>query len=262
MIQSLWTAASGLLAQQTRVDTISNNIANINTTGFKRDQASFSDLMYARLRQTDQTTYLGQTVPAGLDRGHGVRVSGTQKQYGQGTVENTGQDLDLAIQGDGFFAVRLPDGGTGYTRNGEFHLDADRNVVNAAGYQLLAGDTPLVIPAGATELNIAADGTVSAKNAAGNLVDLGQIGLTDFSNPAALTNAGNGIVLATPEAGQATAVEAGADTLIAQRALERSNVDMAQEMVSLILAQRAYELSSRAVQTADQMLGIANGLRR
>lgn len=262
MIQSLWTAASGLLAQQTRVDTISNNLANVNTVGYKRDQASFSDLVYARMRPDEQTTYLGQSVPAGLDRGHGVRVNDIRKQYSQGLLENTGRDLDLAIQGDGFFSVRLPDGTTGYTRGGEFRVDATGTVVTAAGYRLLAGNAPVVIPDGSTDLTVAEDGTISVIDAGGNLVDLGQIRLTRFTDPSALTNAGDGVVLASPAAGAPETVATGNGTGVIQRALERSNVDLAHEMVAMILAQRAYEMSSRAVQTADQMIGLANNLRR
>lgn len=262
MIQSLWTAGSGLLAQQARVDAISNNIANINTTGFKRDQATFSDLVYARLRPADQQTYLGPTVPAGFDRGHGVRVDAVRKQFGQGMLEMTGRDLDLAIQGDGFFQVRLSDGSTAYTRAGEFRVDAGGTVVTPAGLPLLADGKPLTVPPGATAITVAADGTVTATGADGQPVKLGQIRLTRFADPSALGGAGDGVFIANADAGQPQQVASGDGTAIVQGALERANVDLAQEMVSLVLAQRAYELSARAVQTADQMLALANGLRR
>lgn len=262
MIQALWTAASGLIAQQSRVDAISNNIANVNTTGFKRDEASFADLVYARLRPEDRETYLGALVPAGVDRGSGVRVNSIRKQYGQGNLESTGRELDLAIQGDGFFSVRLADGTTGYTRAGEFRLDTAGTVVDAAGNALLVGTTALKIPDGATDLSVGEDGTVSVTDVAGAQVQLGQIGLTRFADPSALQPVGNNALAATAAAGQPQAVGPQEETVVVQGALERSNVDVAKEMVSLILAQRAYEISSRAVQTADQMLSIANNLRR
>lgn len=262
MIQSLWTAASGLLAQQNRVDTLSNNIANVNTTGFKRDEAAFADLIYARMRPEARDTYLGATVPAGVDRGHGVRVSSIRKQYQQGNLESTGQELDLAIQGDGFFSIRLADGTTGYTRAGEFRVDSAGTIVNASGCQLLAGTSPITVPAGATDLSIAEDGTVTATGTDDKTVQLGQIKLTRFADPSALQPAGGNALLATAAAGQPQSVGPKEEAVVVQGALERSNVDVAKEMVNLILAQRAYELGARAVQTADQMLALANELRR
>lgn len=264
MIQSLWTGASGLSAQQFKVDTIANNLANVNTVAFKRDAVRFSDALYSRMRPEERVTLRGRRVTAGYDRGHGVQILGTDRLYSQGTVEPSDQPTDLAIEGPGFLRVRLPDGGDALTRDGSLRVDGAGQLVTADGYPVLdSAGNPLAIPAGSHEIAIDSQGRVTAfvaHEGDSRHQEVGQIGLVAPEDTSALRPMGRNLYRLEPGAGSADAYEAGAR--LRQGALERSNVDLAQEMVELITAQRAYELASRAVRTADEMMALANSLRR
>lgn len=259
MIRGLYTAAAGMSAQQTNIDVISNNIANVNTTGFKKDRAEFQDLMYETLNYTAGATSADTKNPTGIDVGLGVKVAGIQKDFLQGSLRQTGNKFDLAIQGDGFFKITLPDGETGYTRNGEFKLDADGNLVNGLGYQV---DPNIVIPSDVTNISISEDGIVSDKDNPDT--QYGQITIVDFANPAGLTPKGSNIYLANAVSGDAVDGTPGLDGMgtIAQGMIESSNVQLVNEMVNLITAQRAYESNSKSIQTTDTMLQTVNQLKR
>lgn len=260
MIRALWTAASGMVSQQLNVDTIANNLANVNTSGFKKARAEFQDLIYARLRPPagPEGAYLG-----GIEVGHGVRPSATQRCFTQGNLQQTGNPLDLAIEGLGFFPIEMPDGTTAYTRDGSFKLDAEGNIVTSDGYLLdWDGDQ---IPEDTQEILIAPDGTVSVIGSGQDQPDeLGQIELVRFVNPAGLESLGKNLFRATPSAGEESRDAPGTEGLgtILQCYLETSNVQVVEEMVSLITAQRAYEINSKAIQASDEMLQVANNLRR
>ncbi len=261
MIRALRTAATGMRAQQMNVDTIANNLANVNTTGFKRNRMDFQDLIYQRGRPAGTPTAERQ-MPAGLQVGLGVRAASSQKIFVQGTFEETSNPLDLAIEGDGFFQVSLPDGTLGYTRDGTFKRDAEGNLVTSDGYAL---DPAIVIPADATLISITADGTVSAQVAGQDEAQvLGEISLANFSNPTGLEASGRNLYRRTLSSGdpvQGSPGEAGFGTLL-QGYAEKSNVDVVEEMVNMIAAQRAYEINSKVIQGADQMLQVASELVR
>lgn len=262
MIRGLYTAATGMNAQQTNIDVISNNIANVNTTGFKKDRAEFQDLMYESLNFSAGATTADTTNPTGIDVGLGVRVEGVLKTFSQGNLRETGNKLDVAIEGDGFFKITLPNGETGYTRNGAFKIDSEGSIVNGQGYTL---DPEIVIPSDLTNLSIGSDGTVSGTNTTtGEVTELGQITLVDFVNPAGLAPKGENIYLATEISGDAVEGTAGLDGMgnIRQGMLEMSNVALVNEMVNLITAQRAYEANSKSIQTTDTMLQTVNQLKR
>lgn len=253
MIRALWAAATGMLAQQLNVDNTANNLANVNTNGFKKSRVEFQDLMYESLRSSG-----GQAVEVG----YGVKPAATTRNFSQGNIEETGQPLDVAILGDGFFQVTLPDNQTAYTRDGSFKVDASGRLVTAGGLALVV-DGGGTIPAGA-ELQIAANGELSYRDAKGQSVAAGKIRLANFTNPAGLEAIGQNLYRPTEASGQATPGDPGQGGLgtLQQRYLERSNVQVVEEMVNLIVAQRAYELSAKVVQAADEMLGQANNLRR
>ena len=254
MMRSLWISKSGMEAQQTQLDHISNNLANSATNGYKRSHAVFEDLMYQNLRQvgannTDQTV-----LPTGLQVGLGVRTVSTTRNFTQGSLQQSGNPLDLAIKGQGFFQVQLPDGTTGYTRDGSFQVNSQGQVVTNAGLTVQPGIT---VPGNALSISIGADGTVSAQVPGQvNPQTLGQIQLANFVNPAGLEPAGQNVFTETASSGTPSPGQAGQNGLgtIAQGFLETSNVNVVQELVNMIQTQRAYELNSKAVQTSDQML--------
>lgn len=261
MIRGLYTAATGMNSMQHQIDVTSNNIANVNTTGFKQDRAEFQDLMYETLNYTAGKTTQTTINPTGIDVGLGVRISGVQKNFTEGDLKLTSNPLDLAIQGKGFFPITLPSGETAYSRNGAFKLNEEGTIVNGSGYPL---SPEIVVPDNVTKLTIAKDGTVTATDPqTGDVVDLGQITLTDFINPAGLTPLGDSLFMRSnasgdPLEGNPTNDQFGS---VQQGMIELSNVKLVNEMVDLITAQRAYEANSKAITTTDAMLDIVNRLK-
>ncbi len=255
---ALWTAKTGLDAQQTRMQVISNNLANTNTTGFKRDRAVFQDLLYQTVRQPGAASSESTALPSGLSVGTGVRVTSTEKLFSQGNLSRTEDPYDLAIQGRGFFEVSMPDGGTAYTRDGSFQLDAEGRMVNASGFPLAAG---IQMPANATGVTIGLDGTVTATQAGdAGPIELGTVGLADFVNPAGLQALGGNLFAETAASGAPFAGIAGNGGLgtLVQGSVETSNVNVVEELVSMIETQRAYEINSKAISTTDGMLQYVN----
>ena len=257
MIRGLYTAAAGMNAQQHQIDVTSNNIANINTTSFKQDRAEFQDLMYESLNYTAGSTSESTSNPTGIDVGLGVRISGVQKNFLQGSLKQTGNPLDLAIEGKGFFEVTMPNGDTAYSRNGAFKTDSEGNIVNGQGYPLAQGIT---IETEATNLSIAQNGLISY-DLNGTLTQAGPIQVFDFINTAGLSPQGNSLYLATNTSGDPVEIE-NANISIRQGMLESSNVQLVTEMVDLITAQRGYEANSKSISTTDQMLTIVNQLKK
>ncbi|MBK1851670.1 MULTISPECIES: flagellar basal-body rod protein FlgG [unclassified Marinobacter] len=254
MHPALWVSKTGLSAQDTNMSTISNNLANVNTTGFKRDRAVFQDLLYQINRQPGGLNTQNSELPSGLQLGTGVRVVGTAKQFGQGNLQITEQPLDLAVSGRGFLQVQLPDGQTAYTRDGQFQLNANGDVVTPDGYALQPN---INIPENATSVTIGKDGTVSAitDDQAAPVV-LGQITLVDFINPQGLQAIGNNLFKETNASGDPAEGEPGLAGLgsLEQGMIESSNVEVVEELVNMITTQRAYEMNSKVVSTTDQML--------
>lgn len=254
MLKAFSTAATGMNAQQMIVDTIANNLANMNTAGFKRSQIDFQDLMYVKLAEAGREISAGQPAPSGLEIGSGVRPASTLKVFTQGEMDNTGRDLDLAIEGDGFFQVQTAGGQTRYTRDGSFRINASGQVVNSSG-QLL--QPAITIPADARSISVAADGTVSVftgSNTSSSV--LGTIQLVRFPNASGLSSEGGNLLAETPASGSPTTGTAGQNGYgnVRQGFLERSNVQMVTELVGLITAQRAYEINSRAIKAGDDMM--------
>ncbi|HEB81161.1 MAG TPA: flagellar basal-body rod protein FlgG [Chromatiales bacterium] len=258
MNQALWVAKTGLDAQQTRMTVISNNLANANTTGYKRARAVFEDLLYQNVRQVGGQSSQNTRLPSGLMLGTGVRPVATEKLFTQGNLVQTGNPLDLAVQGKGFFQVLLPAGTTAYTRDGSFQVNAQGELVTANGYTL---QPSITIPNNAQSVTIGTDGTVSVTlpgQAAPS--QLGTLQLADFMNPAGLQPMGDNLYLASAASGTAqtgTPGLSGIGTLI-QGSLESSNVNVVQELVDMIETQRAYEMNSKAISTTDQMLRYAS----
>jgi flagellar basal-body rod protein FlgG len=253
-VESLWVAKTGLEAQQMRMSVVSNNLANVNTTGFKRGRAIFEDLLYQNVTQVGGSTSQQTESPTGLNLGTGVRVVATDKQFSQGNIINTNNPFDIAIQGRGFFEILLPDGGQAYTRDGTFQLDADGQLVNSSGYALQPSVT---VPTSAQAVTIGVDGTVSVVLAGqADPIQVGTIQLTDFVNPAGLQSKGQNLLVQTVSSGPPQPGTPGLNGLgtLAQGALEGSNVNVVEELVSMIETQRAYEMNSRAIETSDQML--------
>ncbi len=264
MMRSLWTAASGMTGQQFNIDTISNNLSNVNTTGFKKMRADFEDLIYQTSRIAGTPATELTTIPTGIQVGHGVKVAATQKVFTQGALQSTGNIADIAIQGEGFFRVLLLDGSYGYTRDGSFKIDSNGQIVNSNGYRLMPEVT---LPANFVResLTISQDGRVTVKVAGNdNPVQVAQLELYRFVNPAGLQSIGQNNYKVTNGSGAAIGGRPGFDGMgqLNQKFLEMSNVSVVTEMVNMIVAQRAYELNSKAIQTSDTMLGIANGLKR
>ena len=263
MIKALFTSATGMNAQQLVVDNTANNLANVNTTGFKKSQADFNDLIYITLRTPGSESAQGLQVPNGLQIGSGVRVAGTTKLFSEGVLENTGNPLDVAIEGDGFLQVTLPDGSIRYTRDGSLHKNQSGQLVNTDGFLI---SPQVTIPSDALSVDIGTDGTISIVSAGSpnTSKQIGQLQVARFVNPAGLSSMGNNLFAETGSSGTAvptTPSQNGAGS-IRQAFLERSNVDVVAELVNLILAQRAYEFNTRAVRTADEMLSDTNNLTR
>ncbi|KAB0671663.1 flagellar basal-body rod protein FlgG [Oryzomonas sagensis] len=262
MLRALWTAASGMQSQQTNIDVIANNLANVNTTGFKKSRADFQDLIYQNLKTTGSPSTNTTQVPTGIQIGLGTRLAAVTKIFTSGDLTQTGNDLDMAIEGDGFFQIQMPDGTTAYSRAGAFKKDSTGRVVTSDGYPLLP---EIVIPTNATKISVGNDGTVSV-NQAGQTAptNVGNIQLAQFANPAGLAAQGKNLFLPTDSSGNATTGTPGQTGLgtISQGFLEMSNVNVASEMVNMIVGQRAYEINSKAVQAGDEMLQTANNMKR
>lgn len=263
MVRSLWTAASGMTGQQYNVDTIANNLSNVNTVGFKKQRAEFEDLLYITTKKAGTPATKQTVVPTPTQVGHGVKVAATQRMFTQGSLRETGIKTDLALDGEGFFRVLLRDGSFGYTRNGEFKIDENNQLVTNQGFRILP---ELILPENYLKdsLSIDANGRVSIKTFDGVDVELGQMQVHRFVNPAGLNAVGENIFKVSAASGEAIGGFPGANGFgaIHQGFVEMSNVDIASEMVNMIVAQRAYEMNSKAIQTSDTMLGIANNLRR
>ncbi len=262
MIKAMRTAATGMVAQQMNVDNIANNLANVNTTGFKQTKIEFQDVLYQNLRRAGTASALGTEVPTGLSIGYGTRASATVRSFSEGNLTPTGNPLDLAIDGDGFFQVQMPDGTTGYTRDGAFKISGDGQVVTSEGYFVLP---QMSVPEGSTAISVGTDGTVEVMVAGQqDPVQIGQIELARFVNPAGMLAIGRNILTPTRASGDPVTdvpTQSGLGQ-IDQGYLEMSNVKVVDEMVNMIVAQRAYEMNSKAIQTADDMAGIANNLKR
>lgn len=254
MIRSLWIAKTGMEAQQMQLDNVSHNLANASTNGYKRQHAVFEDLMYQNLRQAGAATSEQSQLPTGLQVGLGVRTVATSRSFSQGNLQQTQNNLDIAIKGNGFFQIQMPDGTTGYTRDGSFKVDANGTMVTNNGYTLLPGVT---LPITATSVTIAQDGTVSA-TVPGQVApqNLGQLQLANFINPPGLESLGGNLYAETAASGVPTVGTPGTDALgtLQQGFVETSNVNVVEELVAMIATQRAYELNSKAISTSDQML--------
>ncbi|MFZ1984880.1 MAG: flagellar basal-body rod protein FlgG [Desulfatitalea sp.] len=262
MIRSLWTAASGMQAQTTNIDVIANNLSNVNTAGFKRSRAEFQDLLYETMRPPGVTSAGGSQVPTGIQIGHGTRTVATQKLFIQGDFQHTENDLDMAIEGQGFFQVTQPNGDIAYSRAGNFKIDSDGRIVTADGYLI---EPEITIPTDTLAVSIATDGTVSVMQPGQTApADVGNIQLARFVNPAGLNSIGRNLFLRSEASGDATTGTPGEEGYgtLAQGYLEMSNVSVVDEMVNMITAQRAYEINSKAIQAADEMLQTANNLKR
>ena len=261
-MRTLWTAASGMQAQTLNIDVISNNIANVNTTGFKRSRSDFQDLLYQTVREPGTVSSSGNEIPTGIQVGLGTRPVATAKIFDQGDYKHTGGETDMAIEGDGFFQITQPNGEIAYTRAGAFKINSEGQLVTSDGFLM---DPEITIPSDAKSISIETDGTVSVILAGQTEPsEIGTIELAKFSNPAGLKSIGRNLYLQTSASGDAvtgTAGEEGFGT-IAQGYLEMSNVNIVEEMVNMIIAQRAYEVNSKAIQTADDMLQMANNLKR
>ena len=255
MIRSLWISKTGMEAQQTALDAVSNNLANTATTGYKRSHAVFEDLMYQNLRQVGANNAEQAQLPTGLQLGLGVKPVGTAHNFAQGNLQQTGGAYDMAVLGHGFFQVTMPDGTTGYTRDGSFKTNAQGQLVTNGGYLLQPGIT---VPVNALSINVTKDGIVEVTTAANQTAptQLGQIQLAGFVNPGGLEPRGENLFAESAASGapQAGAPDAGGLGSIAYGSLETSNVNVVEELVTMIQTQRAYEMNSKAVQTSDQML--------
>jgi flagellar basal-body rod protein FlgG len=266
MVRSLWTGASGMIGQQANTDTISNNLANVNTHGYKRQRVGFEDLIYQTIRVAGTPATEDTVVPVGIQMGHGVKMSDTQRIFSQGSLQQTDVPTDIAIAGEGFFRIQMYDGSMAYTRNGNFKIDETGRMVTSNGYWLIPDIVmpELFLP---ETINVTKDGRVTVKIPRdGDLaeVDVGRIELYRFPNPVGLTSIGENLFRVSNASGDAIAGVPGFEGMgtLQHRFLEMSNVQVVQEMVNLIVAQRAYEFNSRTIQTSDNMLGTATTLKR
>jgi flagellar basal-body rod protein FlgG len=262
MLRALYTAATGMQAQQINIDTIANNIANVNTTGFKQGRAEFQDLLYQNIRPAGTASSSSTMFPVGLQLGLGTRPVATDRIFTQGDMRQTGNSLDLVIEGKGFFQVRLPNGELGYTRDGSFHKNAEGMLATADGNPL---EPQITIPPDADTITIGKDGTVSVATAgSATSQTVGTIQLANFQNPAGLNALGGNTFVASAASGDAITGSPGESGMghINQGFLEQSNVSVVEEMVNMIVAQRAYEVNSKAVRIADDMLSQINNLVR
>ena len=262
MLRALYSSASGMEAQQMNLDIIANNLANVNTTGFKKSKIEFQDLLYQTKRQAGAEQGAGNQVPTSLQVGHGSRPVSTSKIFTSGEVAQTGEKLDIAIQGNGFFKVQRPDGTNAWTRDGGFKLNSTGGVVTSDGLPVLSF-AGITIDSSTSNLTIAPTGEVTVQRGNEQPTQAGAITLSRFANPAGLTSAGNNLYLETPASGTEETGTPGANGFgtLGQGYLELSNVKVVEEMVNLIKAQRAYEINSKAIQAADEMMQMSNRLR-
>lgn len=262
MIKAMRTAASGMVAQQMNVDNIANNLANVNTTGFKRSKLEFQDVLYQNFRRAGTASSIGTEVPVGLDIGYGTRPSATVREFSTGDLSLTTNPLDIAIEGDGFFQVQMLDGGTGYTRDGAFKLSAEGRLVTSDGYYVLPHIT---IPDDTLSVSVGQDGVIQVQQfGQDEPTEIGQFELARFVNPAGLAPLGRNLFSPTAASGNAVVENPGINGMgtLNQYFLEISNVSVVDEMVNMIIAQRAYEVNSKAIQTSDDMLQTANQIIR
>lgn len=262
MLRSLFIAGTGMEAQKLNIDVIANNLANVNTVGFKKSRADFQELFYQDLKTPGATSAEGAQIPSGIQVGLGVRPVAVQKLFLQGDFANTGNSLDLVIEGDGFFQIMMPDGTIGYTRSGAFKIDSEGRIVTSDGYPMEPGIT---IPADTSNITVGSDGKMTALQPGSSTpTDIGQIELARFINPGGLKAMGRNLFIPTAASGEAATGTPGSESFgtIAQGFVELSNVNVVEEMVNMIVSQRAYEINSKAIQTSDEMLQIANNLRR
>ena len=262
MIRAMRTAATGMKAQQMNVDNIANNLANVNTSGFKKSRVEFQDLFYQRSKAAGNPTAAGVDSPTSLEIGYGTSPVSTQRMYSQGELVSTGNPLDLAIMGDGFFRVALPEGGEAFTRDGSFKITAEGRLMTSDGYTL---DPDIAIPTDASGVTIGSDGVVSVT--VGNdttPIPVGQVELVRFVNPSGLQASGQNLFGVTPASGEAISGVPGSEGFgrLSQGYLEISNVDIVEEMIALIAAQRAYEVNSKSIKTSEDMMTMANNLSR
>jgi flagellar basal-body rod protein FlgG len=254
MIKSLWISKTGLDAQQTQLDVIANNLANVGTTGFKRARVAFEELLYQNMRQAGTSSSEQTQLPTGLQTGTGVRPTATPRMFTQGNLQNTGNQFDVAINGNGFFQVQLPDGNNAYTRDGSFHVDSNGQLVTINGF---AVQPAITVPPNALAVTIGRDGTVTA-TVPGQVQpqNIGTLQLASFTNPGGLESKGQNLFVETQASGTPSTNTAGTNGLglLQQGYLETSNVNVVEELVSMIQTQRAYEINSKAIQTSDQIL--------
>jgi flagellar basal-body rod protein FlgG len=265
MVRSLWTGASGMIGQQANIDTISNNLANVNTAGYKKMRADFEDLIYQTVKTAGTPATEDTVVPVGVQMGHGVKLADTQRVFTQGALQNTEVATDMAIQGDGFFRIQMYDGSWAYTRNGNFKVDETGRLVTSNGYWVLPD---IIMPENflPNSITVSQDGRVSVivPQIDDEPIQVGQIELYRFPNPVGLTAVGENLFKITNASGDPIPGQPGYEGMgkIAHKFLEMSNVAVVREMVDLIVAQRAYEFNSRTIQTSDNMLGTATSLKR
>jgi len=262
MIKSMRTAATGMASQQMNVDNIANNLANVNTTGFKKSKIEFQDVLYQNFRRAGSASAIGVQVPVELAIGYGARPAATVRNFGTGDLQQSGNPFDMAIEGDGFFQVQRPDGSTAYTRDGTFKLSADGSIVTSDGYFMLP---EVSIPEDAVSVSIGRDGTLEVLQFGQDTPSqIGQVELARFVNPAGLSAIGHNLLVETSASGDPITDVSGQSGLgeINQGYVEMSNVNVVDEMVNMIVAQRAYEMNSKAIQTSDDMAAIANNLKR
>jgi len=266
MVRSLWTGASGMIGQQANIDVISNNLSNVNTHGYKKQRADFEDLLYQTIRTAGTPATEDTVVPVGIQMGHGVKLADTQRVFGQGALQHTDVPTDIAIAGEGFFRIQMYDGSMAYTRNGNFKVDNEGRMVTSNGYWLIPD---IIMPDQflPNTINITKDGRVSVQipqEGALVEVDVGRLDLYRFPNPVGLSTIGENLFKVTQASGDAIPGTPGYEGMgtLEHKYLEMSNVSVVQEMVNLIVAQRAYEFNSRSIQTSDNMLGTATTLKR
>lgn len=262
MMTSLYTASTGMSAQQSEIDTISNNLSNVNTTGFKKTRNNFQDLLYSNEVTPGSSTSANTISPTGIHKGHGVKLVGTQKVFSQGNLTHTGNSLDISIDGEGFFQVLRPNGTIGYSRDGAWQRDSTGRIVNVDGYPL---EPEIVIPPEATKIVISQDGQVSILIGDDPTpTQVGNIQLAKFINPAGLNPIGKNLYLSTAASGEPNISDPGQSGIgmLSQGFLEKSNVSVVDEMVNMIVAQRAYEVNSKSIQTSDNMLQTAVNIVR
>ena len=261
MIRALYTAASGMTAQQANIDNVAHNLANVNTTGFKKSRIEFEDLVYQRMKAAGSPTSQEAEAPIALESGLGTRIVGSARNFSSGNLRNTNNPLDLAIEGQGFLMVQLAGGETGYTRSGNLHLNGQGQIVTADG---LAIQPSITIPANASTISISKDGIVSVSITGQAPQQVGTLELANFQNPAGLEARGGNVFVSTSASGEAQNGLPGSEGLgsLAQGFLEDSNVSVVEEMVNMILGQRAYEANSRVIKAADEMLSQVNQLSR